>query len=512
MRKQEIIDLCSESGGSGDEESIVEQGRLGEGLCAEGNRWQPFYLTSVCGVNSTDNADALSFQDLVYQDDKCVLEEACFMNYMMDIPWMLSLCPFLATCKTLFIHGSTVDQLRYPDWIISKADMGMERYGTHHSKIMLLFYSTGVRVVITTANFIPEDFTFRTQASYVQDFPLKEASGQPSCEFEHSLVDYLNQVAVSERAQQRLKTICQRLHTYEFKSAQVVLVASVPGRHTTHKDKWGLGKLCKELAKADPQGTRWTNYKLLMQCSSLGSMGPEGRLLLDYARRMTSPLLSKKSSTEDFELVWPTVECVRTSLQGYASGNSLPCNSKTLFRPDGKTLLPGFADHLYQWDGSVSGRQRATPHMKCYFRYALKDCRVHLSWFLLTSCNMSQAAFGVFQTGDSQLYIKSYEMGVLYLPDLLKNAHRTFSCTPSHPVLGRTQGKASSSSSRSGVSGRKTEFVVSNHTEEGHDALYVGFPIPFVVPPEPYGKEDAPWVWDRGFTAPDVLGKRKMLA
>jgi hypothetical protein len=31
---------------------------------------------------------------------------------------------------------------------------GGSRYGTHHAKGMLLFYHTGVRVVITTANYL----------------------------------------------------------------------------------------------------------------------------------------------------------------------------------------------------------------------------------------------------------------------------------------------------------------------------------------------------------------------
>ncbi|RYH30366.1 hypothetical protein EON65_05415 [archaeon] len=504
--QKEVIDLCS------DEESkyippAKKRKVSNDAACAreaDASGWQPFYLTKVCGIENPYNNNSLSFQDLICQDEHNPIDEACFMNYMMDLSWMVSLCPFLLTCKTLIVHGSTVEQLRHPNWIISKVDMGMERYGTHHSKMAFLFYSTGVRIVITTANFIPEDFSFRTQATYVQDFPPKASSEVAGSEFEQSLVDYLDKVSVSERAQQRLVGICQRLRAYDFTAAEVTLVASVPGRHTTHKDKWGLGKLCKELSKADSCGDRWRDYKLVMQCSSLGSMGPEGKLLHDYARRMMCPQSAKKASVEDFELVWPTVECVRTSLQGYESGNSLPCNTKTLYRADGKNLLPGFANRLYQWDGLVSGRERATPHMKCYFRYALQEGQVHLSWFFLTSSNMSQAAFGVFQSNDSQLYIKSYEMGVLYLPNKLKTVHRTFTCTPSHPILGRIGGTSSSI--------METRFVAANSTVQGSGEQYVGFPIPFVLPPEPYSKDDVPWVWDRGFSAPDVLGRRKVLS
>ena len=61
---------------------------------------------------------------------------------------------------------------------------------------------------------------------------------------------------------------------------------------------------------------------------------------------------------------------------------------------------------------------------------------MHLSWFLLTSANLSQAAWGVVQSGGSTLYIKSYELGVLYLPSRVKTTARRFSCTPWHELLG----------------------------------------------------------------------------
>eukprot|EP01035_Chromulina_nebulosa_P050527 gene50527-68714_t len=61
---------------------------------------------------------------------------------------------------------------------------------------------------------------------------------------------------------------------------------------------------------------------------------------------------------------------------------------------------------------------------------------LHLSWFLLTSANLSQAAWGAVQSGGSTLYVKSYELGVLYLPSRVKTMTRRFSCTPLHGLLG----------------------------------------------------------------------------
>jgi tyrosyl-DNA phosphodiesterase-1 len=467
--------------------------------------WQPFYLTKVKGLSSQYNAHCLDFSDLLSFEQANPIEHVYLMNYMVDISWMITECPHLLSCPVLCLHGSTVDVLP-SNWIVSKVDMGAERYGTHHSKIMLIFYHTGMRVVVTTANFIPEDFSYRTQASYVQDFPAKQHEHDHArCNFEQDLVDYLQHLrAYAEQANKQLPALITRLRRYDFSSANVTLVASVPGRHTSHLHKYGLGKLCRELEEADMFSERWHAFQLVMQCSSLGSMGKDGMLLHDYASRMLHGRKQEARSQERLQLVWPTVECVKQSLQGYAAGGSLPCSRKTLYSSH-QQLLPGFAHCLHSWDGSVSGRARATPHMKCYFRYRPSDRR--LAWLLLTSGNLSQAAFGVFQSQGKQLYIKSYEMGVLYLPRQHRwSERRGFSCTPNHPLLGIN----TPSSNLADRSTGECEFYLSQCASSSHDPAAgrkVYFPVPFAVPAAPYDlTHDRPWVWDVSYAQPDCLG------
>lgn len=42
------------------------------------------------------------------------------------------------------------------------------KYGCHHSKYFLLFYPTGVRVVVHTANLIMRDWSYKSQGAWVQ--------------------------------------------------------------------------------------------------------------------------------------------------------------------------------------------------------------------------------------------------------------------------------------------------------------------------------------------------------
>lgn len=54
-------------------------------------------------------------------------------------------------------------------------------YGTHHTKMMLLKFPTGVRVVVLTANFVSTDVEDKSQGVWYQEFPLRKAE---TCDFE----------------------------------------------------------------------------------------------------------------------------------------------------------------------------------------------------------------------------------------------------------------------------------------------------------------------------------------
>ncbi len=249
-----------------------------------------------------------------------------------------------------------------------------------------------------------------------------------------------------------------------------------------------------------------------MQFSSIGSMGKDAKLVAEYAKRMLleNVSLNEPLLLQQVDVVWPTLNCVKNSLQGYDSGGSLPCSVKTMYDmklvTDSQNLSlqnvqSTFRHTLRTWDGSPFGRGRATPHMKCYFKYNVTSADVCVDWFLLTSSNLSQAAWGIFQANDSQLYVKSFEMGVLFLPSKLKTPRRLFSCTPKHSKLGVVD----LSTSQWDTNTSKFQFVAGT-TEDCNGKIV--FPVPFVIPPSSYqSPADQPWVWDIPFQQPDYFGR-----
>jgi hypothetical protein len=129
---------------------------------------------------------------------------------------------------------------------------------------------------------------------------------------------------------------------------------------------------------------------------------------------------------------------------------------------------------LCRWDGGdgayggASGRGFALPHIKTFCRYRASDGK--LAWAILASHNLSQAAWGKAEKHEQQLYIKSFELGVLLLPSLQPTPHALYAST-----------KAARPPPPAG-------------------ALIV--PVPYALPPPPYGAHDVPWSTSDGQHAP----------
>ena len=94
-------------------------------------------------------------------------------------------------------------------------------YGVHHGKMMILYYKHKVRVIITTANLIHVDYEKKTQGLWYQDFPKKAVNKQTKDQFSTTLIDYVSTLGVDT----------SKLHHYDFSSANVILLTSVPGYH-----------------------------------------------------------------------------------------------------------------------------------------------------------------------------------------------------------------------------------------------------------------------------------------
>ncbi|PSN34604.1 putative tyrosyl-DNA phosphodiesterase [Blattella germanica] len=312
------------------------------------------------------------------------------------------------------------------DWL-------MEQYKVFgHDKMSLFYYKdNSLRVVVSTANLISSDWYNRTQGVWVSpacpELPpdADTRAGESPSEFKADLLRYISNYHLPA-----LQEWMSRLRRTDFSAIRVCFVASVPGSHRGQDgEKWGhrrLGHLLRKFAVIpsllSPAASK-ESWPVISQCSSIGTLGGDpdswmcGELRTSFSQKMLRPG-DMPQPPPPFRVIYPSLRNVKNSHDDLLGGACLPYSRRT----HEKQLW--FRKFLFEWKSDKRHRSKAMPHIKTYSR--VSPCGRHLSWFHLTSANLSKAAWGKIQeakgkNGTTGLYIMSYEAGVLFLPKLLVN-------------------------------------------------------------------------------------------
>ncbi|CAL1541640.1 unnamed protein product [Lymnaea stagnalis] len=431
--------------------------------------FQPFsfFLTKVSDIPQRHNAmGAMNLRDIL-SASMGELKSSCHFNFMFEIPWLLKQYPEeFRKMPLLLVHG---EQGRQELDIKAEADpfsnVSLCRapldipYGTHHTKMMFLLYETGLRVVIHTANLISNDWYQKTQGIWISPVfpPLKSPAekGDSPTGFKSDLLQYLAAYKAP-----RLAPWERHIQAHDMSAANVHMIGSVPGRHTlNNKHHWGHLKLKKVLSERGPDSGLVKNWPVVGQFSSIGSLGTSKEIWLLNEWGQSLSACKKEPSAilpaSKLNLIFPSKDNIRLSLEGYNGGGCVPYSIKTASKQPWLTPL------FCQWVSEGRGRSKAVPHIKTYTRCSPDGSQA--AWFLVTSANLSKAAWGVLEKDRSQLMIRSYELGVLFLPQF-------FGC--------------------------KNAFKVTSHVEEVPQSKIPIFPLPYDLPPKTYVKGDRPWFVD----------------
>ncbi|KAB7500789.1 Tyrosyl-DNA phosphodiesterase 1 [Armadillidium nasatum] len=126
-----------------------------------------YYHPSEESEKQEKDSRTLVFPDLLNSKLETLIESVQ-INFMIDLEFVME---FYKVCapKTpvLFMYGVLEGRARdYEGVTCVKVDMPFQ-YGVHHSKMMLFHYKEGLRVVVHTANLIPDDWSEKTQGFWV---------------------------------------------------------------------------------------------------------------------------------------------------------------------------------------------------------------------------------------------------------------------------------------------------------------------------------------------------------
>eukprot|EP00088_Acartia_fossae_P012403 TRINITY_DN16392_c0_g1_i6.p1 TRINITY_DN16392_c0_g1~~TRINITY_DN16392_c0_g1_i6.p1 ORF type:complete len:592 (+),score=114.72 TRINITY_DN16392_c0_g1_i6:30-1778(+) len=372
-----------------------------------------------------DNPDTHKSSHSIYMTDLLHpslgnLKSSLQINFMVELDWLLMNYEVTKNSgkPLVILYGAEDPQLtadNLPGHVKAVRIKPKYPFGTHHTKMMVLVYEDeSVRVAVHTSNLIASDWENRTQGLWVSPRCPKLAdnapplSGDSPTKFKSSLLRYLTYYEVSAVQQFTYAISC-----CDMSAVNVFFVSSVPGSHKNADIyQWGHRALSKILRQHVPEEAKKWSVKI--QCSSIGSLGqtPDvwlenelGRSLSCYSGGGAAGALPSPGKVE---LIYPSHEDVLNSYDGVLGGGCLPYSRQT------HTKQPWLWDHMYRWKAEASLRTRAMPHIKTYTR--VDPDRKKMAYFLLTSANLSKAAWGNMNKQGNSCLIMSYEAGVLFLP------------------------------------------------------------------------------------------------
>lgn len=404
-------------------------------------------LTRVEALDPHGGDGTAAFGDLVGAED---LIEMWQFNFVIDIEWVMAhVAPGV---RAHFVHGyhpesNQPDVLRAQAAGFKNVDVHSvrlrSRYGTHHSKLMILSHKRGVQIVVHTANLIEFDWTNMTQGVWASGFLELEpkpasAMAAPTSAFKQDFLSYLAAYEIGE-----IQPLMKKLERLRY-PADAQFIASVPGSYTDNR--WGLRRLTEAL-RHEAQASEG-----VCQVSSIGVL-PE-----TFLERMRLALRCDK-----LKIVFPTVDDISNSLNGYRSGSAVHMKRQTRAQ---QKQLERLRPRLCKWVAVKANRARAAPHIKTYIAHTGSAVRS----YLLTSANLSQQAWGI-ETRAGQQWIQSWECGVL---------------------LRGSQQQPTDSKEASAAKRRKIQTLAA----------------PYDLPLVPYQEEDLPWSPQEKYATPDWLGQR----
>lgn len=237
-----------------------------------------------------------------------------------------------------------------------------EMFGTHHSKMMVLFrHDETAQVIIHTANMIPKDWRNMTNAVWMSPhLPLSDVlKNNGQCvghpigsgeRFKHDLLNYLRSYNARRKISQ---VLIDKLTKYDFSAVRGSLIASVPGRHPVAEDSndittWGWQALGRCLRTIDcHSGTA----EIAVQISSIATLGATDDWLKNTLFNTLRACKDTTNRTSRFKVVFPSADEIRQSLDGYSSGGSIHTKIQS---PQQAKQLRYLSPILHHWQNNYT--------------------------------------------------------------------------------------------------------------------------------------------------------------
>jgi tyrosyl-DNA phosphodiesterase-1 len=320
----------------------------------------------------------------------------------------------------------------------------------------------------------------------------------------------------------RLKALPQQLADYDFSTIRAAFLGSTPSRQKpaiarplqqTSFGWLGLQEILSTIpTKEDSKAT--SPPHIVIQISSIATLGAQPTWLTclktALARssvRSSAPPTNtnfftkskpaspprRQQSKPTYSIIFPTPSEIRTSLDGYNSGDSIHIKLQSAQQIKAQEYLHPLFCHWkapspppLPTNTELQGqalRGPAAPHIKTYIRFSDHDHKT-IDWALVTSANLSKQAWGDVVNKKDEIWIQSWEAGVVVWPALLAGEGEAEAVMV--PVFGKD---------------------VPDEEERGGGGTVVGFRMPYDLPLSRYAVTDTPWCATMQYSEPDWKGQ-----
>ncbi|RYR80302.1 hypothetical protein AA0119_g187 [Alternaria tenuissima] len=407
--------------------------------------------------------------------------------------------------------------------------------------LILFRHDDTAQVVIHTANMIYRDWANMTQAVWKSPLlPVSVKAATPQIDplevhpigcgerFKVDLLQYLRAYG------KRLNGLTTQLADYDFASIRAAFIGSAPSRQkpaAASPSVTSFGWLgLREVLSGIPVSRSKDDSRphIVTQISSIATLGATPTWLSNFqsvlARCSTAKIVisekpppsftkassffAKRGSSPEklsprYSVIFPTPEEIRTSLDGYASGGSIHWKLQSAQQ---QKQLEYMHPTLCHWkhvssDGlpkRQAHRGPAAPHIKTYIRFGDEEHRT-IDWAMVTSANLSKQAWGDVVNKKEEVWIQSWEAGVVIWPGLYAQTQSEEVAVI--PVFGADTPEPADLPALN----YNAEMATEGTKLLGPETV-VGFRMPYDLPLRPYNVEEKPWCATMQYLEPDRNG------
>lgn len=333
----------------------------------------------------------------------------------------------------------------------------------------------------------------------------------------------------------------EQLMSYDFSAIRAAFIGSAPSRQKPADAKpseqtsfgWlGVQEILSTVPITSRPEQKPTPPHIVMQVSSIATLGAAPTWLSQFQSALSHSAPAQSPTDEPskaftkastffkkpdafraqqakplrplFNIIFPTPNEIRTSLDGYASGGSIHMKLQSQQQQKQLEYMHPLFCH---WTASAPApditsttatrgqalRGPAAPHIKTYIRFADQTHRT-IDWVMVTSANLSKQAWGDVVNKKDEIWIQSWEAGVVVWPELFTEPGEEEAVMV--PVFGKDGLGAEDVGQDERVLGDK-----------GDSRMVVAFRMPYDLPLHPYAPDDKPWCATMQYAEPDRYGR-----